>query len=132
MKNQFPAAFSDPSKNLFFFLTFGTFAVSIATEALSELIFENLESWTEQELGIVSEVFRVVIFLIFMSVIILVANWQTVLEWFGLDIKSVPTGVEPVALTGTFDGLIVVMIDILPRSQAHGGFLSINQTGLTV
>ena len=113
-KNLFAEALGDPSKNILLYLVFGIFATALACDALSELVFNNLASWTEKEWGTTEEIFRVVILMGIVSVILLAVNWQKMSDL--LANQYAPTTVRPQTLLTTFPGLITVMSKVPPEA----------------
>ena len=106
-RNFITEAIADPTKNFFFFLVFGIFGLSLASDALSDLVFGNLGTWIENSWGISEVGFKVGIFVAIMVIIFLVIALIDFSAWLLKHFE--PATVRPKPLKATCEGLIVIM-----------------------
>lgn len=111
-KNFITTAIADPTKSFFFFLVFGIFGLSIASDALSDLVFSNLGSWLEETIGISQLGFKVGIFTLVILLTILAIAIADFSHW--LLQRFEPDTVKPKPLLATCQGLITIMSKTRP------------------
>jgi hypothetical protein len=104
MSNRLIQGIVDPGKSLFFFLVFGTFSLTLASDALSDLVLNKFGQYLETHWKINPVMFRLIVFAVITSVIILAIALSNLSQW----IISRPSGVQPKPLKATFPGLIVI------------------------
>ena len=115
-KNFIAEAIADPTKSFFFFLVFGIFGLSIASDALSDLVFGNLGTWLEATLGISELGFKIGIFAIIILLILLSIALTDLSTW--LLQRFDPATVKPKPLKATCQGLITIMSRTRPGGKS--------------
>lgn len=105
-RNFIAQSLGDPSKNLLFFLAFGTFGLAIASDVMSDLVLNKLGAWLAVRWGINAIAFRCTalgsIVLMLFSIV-----WLSDLSE-RLGKRYAPAKVKPQPLKATLPGLIVV------------------------
>jgi hypothetical protein len=94
----------DPRKSVLWFLVLGTYGLTLASDALSDLVLNRLGSWLETQWGLNPIFFRLLIFAFITAIIVLAIALTNLSKWF----STPPATVKPKPLRATMKGLIVV------------------------
>jgi CRISPR-associated protein (Cas_Cas02710) len=104
MNQRFLQGLVDPGKSLLFFLVFGTFGLTIASDALSDLVLNRFGEYLETHGKIHPVLFRSLLFFLVTGMIILAIALSDLSRWF----TKRPADVKPRPLKKTFPGLLVI------------------------
>ena len=104
MHNRLLQGLVDPGKSLFFFLVLGTFGLTLASDALSDLVLNRFGEYIATHWKMNPVMFRLLIIAVITSIIILAIALSNLSQWT----IGRPSGVEPQPLKATFRGLIVI------------------------
>lgn len=116
MNQRFLQGLVDPGKNLLFFLVFGTFGLTLASDALSDLVLNRFGNYLETNQKISPLLFRSLIFLLSTGVIVIMVYLTNLSRWFG----GRPVEIQPAPLKATFRALIVIASPGPGISSARG------------
>lgn len=117
MNNRLVQGLADPRKNLLFFLVFGTFGLTLASDALSDLVLNRFGEYLQTHWQINPVIFRLIIFVVIMGLIILAIALSNLSRWITI---NRPSQVQPKPLKATFPGLIVIASPGKGISSARG------------
>lgn len=104
MSRNFIQGLVDPGKNLLFFLIFGTYGLTIASDALSDLVLNRFGNWLETHWKLNPIAFRLLVFVLITLFIVLAIALTNLSKWF----TTHPATVKPKPLRATLSGLIVI------------------------
>jgi len=101
MNNRLVQGLVDPGKSLLFFLVFGTFGLTLASDALSDLVLNRFGEYLQTHWKINPVIFRLIIFVAMTSLIILAIALSNLSRWMMI---GRPSEVQPKPLKATFPG----------------------------
>jgi len=105
MNNRLVQGLVDPGKSLLFFLVFGTFGLTLASDAFSDLVLNRFGEYLQTHWKINPVIFRLIILVVMTSLIILTIALSNLSRWMMI---GRPSEVQPKPLKATFPGLIVI------------------------
>ncbi|MEO0490489.1 MAG: CRISPR-associated protein [Cyanobacteria bacterium J06659_2] len=116
-RNPILQALSDPTKNFLSFFFIGVLLINIFSNGVSDLFWDNLGSWIQDNLNIPNiVVFRVLMLGLLLVITLLVIYFTNLTDWvrralarFGLTDAIVPDMAKVSILTETCQGLVVIM-----------------------
>ncbi len=117
MNNRLVQGLVDPGKSLLFFLVFGTFGLTLASDALSDLVLNRFGEYLQTHWKINPVIFRLIIFVVMTSLIILAIALSNLSRWMMI---GHPSEIQPKPLKATFPGLILIASRGKGISSARG------------